>query len=411
MNTGSGIWIDVAQADRALRVFGLHPVERLRRSVMKWLPPGDPVMVSGHTRVAAWPGALVDDSSEPLGMRLRRALQQHEAVVALEGVTVIDPRLIRYLHGADRALLAQRGEGVTRVTALRLTRECAAFIATDAASLSQVAVQLLAAGRVTLLDDATFPAYIDKLRRTVPYWLFAVNDAKSRHAVERRLFLDNYKGSTDLLTAYVYPPLVWQAVRLCTRLRIHPNAVTIFSILLTAAAVPLFATAHWLAGFLCAFAMSVLDSVDGKLARLTLTDSKLGDVLDHGLDLVHPPFWYWAWGHGLLLAGAHHSVADWALWLNVCYVLDRLVLGVARWRLKHALHSSTRLDERVRSIIARRNINMTLVAFAIALGVGPAGLIAVALWQGMTVLWHSWRTLWLGWLSPLHDRQRVSPTS
>jgi hypothetical protein len=214
MSTGMGIWIDVAQADRALPVFGLHPVERLRRGIKQWLPPDDPVILSGRTQTAAWPGARLDDSSEPLGMRLRQALQQHGTLVVLDGNTVIDPRLIRYLHGADRVLVAQRGEGAACVAALRLTRESAAFIAADAASLAQVAAQLLAAGHAALLDDATFPAYIDKLRRTVAYWLFAVNDAKSRYTVERRLFLDNYKGSTDLLTAYVYPPLVWQAVRL-----------------------------------------------------------------------------------------------------------------------------------------------------------------------------------------------------
>src|SRR6185369_3288310 len=166
-------------------------------------------------------------------------------------------------------------------------------------------------------------------------WIFRVVDSKVRRQVERRLFLDNYKGSTDLLTAYVYPPLVWVSVLASTRLRIHPNAITILSIVLAFVAVPLFATAHWISGFLCAYGMSVLDSVDGKLARLTLTDSKAGDVMDHGLDLVHPPFWYWAWGQGLLLGGAAASIADWALWLNVFYVLDRLVLGVARWRLKH----------------------------------------------------------------------------
>jgi phosphatidylglycerophosphate synthase len=40
--------------------------------------------------------------------------------------------------------------------------------------------------------------------------------------------------------------------------------------------------------------MSVLDSVDGKLARLTFESTPQGDVLDHGMDIVHPPFWYWA---------------------------------------------------------------------------------------------------------------------
>ena len=43
--------------------------------------------------------------------------------------------------------------------------------------------------------------------------------------------------------------------------------------------------------------MTFLDTVDGKLARVTLTSSPFGNVLDHSLDLIHPPFWYWAWGH------------------------------------------------------------------------------------------------------------------
>ena len=48
-----------------------------------------------------------------------------------------------------------------------------------------------------------------------------------------------------------------------------------------------------------AYGMSVLDSVDGKLARLTFTDSRLGNFLDHGLDIVHPPIWYVAWAYGI----------------------------------------------------------------------------------------------------------------
>ena len=39
----------------------------------------------------------------------------------------------------------------------------------------------------------------------------------------------------------------------------------------------------------------VLDTVDGKLARCTITSSGWGNVFDHGVDLIHPPFWWWAW--------------------------------------------------------------------------------------------------------------------
>src|SRR3546814_5506684 len=102
------------------------------------------------------------------------------------------------------------------------------------------------------------------------------------------------------MTRWVYPPLVWQLVRLSTAFGLSANAITILSVVLTFAAVPLFACGAFAAGLACAYAMSILDSVDGKVARLTLSDTAFGNVLDHGLDIVHPPLWYgaWAWGLG-----------------------------------------------------------------------------------------------------------------
>jgi hypothetical protein len=85
-----------------------------------------------------------------------------------------------------------------------------------------------------------------------------------------------------------------------------------------------------------------------------------------------------------------------AIWLIVFYFADRIVLGIAKRRLGHALHSSTPLDERVRAVIARRNITMTLMALALAVGMGPAGFWLVTAWQGLTLAWHAWRTVWLG---------------
>jgi hypothetical protein len=83
----------------------------------------------------------------------------------------------------------------------------------------------------------------------------------------------------------------------------------------------------------------------------------------------------------------------------VFYLADRIVLGVARRRLGFALHAATPLDGRVRSFIARRNITMTIMAFALLVGAGPAGLFVVTAWQGLTFAWHAARTLWLGFLA------------
>jgi phosphatidylglycerophosphate synthase len=280
-------------------------------------------------------------------------------------------------------------------------------IPASADRLVDVADALMAAGRIAPLDEREFPAFIDKLRRTLPYWIYAVNDAATRRRLERQMFWDNYKGSTDLLTRYVYPPLVWPLVRVCTRWGIHPNAVTVLSIFLAFAAVPFFARGDFLAGFFCAYAMSVLDSVDGKVARLTLTDSKIGNVLDHGLDIVHPPFWYLAFAWGLGAQDSNDPLYLAAVWLVVFYVADRIVLGIARRRLGFGLHAATRIDGLVRSFIARRNITMTIMAFSVLFGIGPAGLYVIAAWQGMTLAWHSVRTIWVGFLSP----QRARPAA
>lgn len=394
------LWIETSNLPRAQALFGVPPLERLRRSVGH-LAPGDSVMLSGAGAAqSAWPRARADCGTAPLGERLRRALRDARgALVAVDGAHVTDPRLIRFLASA-RPCVAARGEGAQRAAALCLDRSHADAIPAEATTLSAVADALLAGGKIAPLDERAFPAYIDKLRRTLPWWQYVVEDADTRRRLERQLFWDNYKGSTDLLTRWVYPPLVWPLVRVCTALGVHPNVLTALSVVLAFAAVPLWAGGHWFAGFVCAYAMSVLDSVDGKVARLMLTESKIGNVLDHGLDQVHPPFWYFAWAWGLGARTLADPMYLAAVWLIVFYVADRLVLGIARYRLGSALHAATRLDALARAVIARRNITMTIMAIALALGTGDAGLILVTAWQALTFAWHTLRTVWVGFLFP-----------
>jgi phosphatidylglycerophosphate synthase len=394
-------WIDTSCVARAESLFGVPPLERLRRSVGR-RAAGEAVTLSGPgAATASWPGASIDTDAAPLGSRLRRALAAAPGtLVAIDGATAVDPRLFQVLGDAPLPCVASRGEGARRAVALCLKPALADAIPTDAADLCAVADAMLALGRMERLDERAFPTYIDKLRRSLPYWLYVVDDPAMRRTVERRLFWENYKGSTDLLTRWVYPPAVWQMVRLCTRFGIHPNVVTILSIVLAFAAVPLFAGGHFVSGFACAYAMSVLDSVDGKVARLTLTDSKVGNVLDHGLDQVHPPFWYFAWAWGLGARTLADPLYAAALWLIALYFADRVVLSIAKARLGFALHAATPLDQRVRSVIARRNITMTIMAVALLLGAGRAGFMVVTAWQGITFAWHVARTAWLGFLAP-----------
>ena len=68
------LWIDTSAVARAEALFGLPPLERLRRSAAK-ASEGAQVVLSGPGATpAGWPGAEVDADAAPLGARLRRAL-------------------------------------------------------------------------------------------------------------------------------------------------------------------------------------------------------------------------------------------------------------------------------------------------------------------------------------------------
>src|SRR3546814_6201001 len=94
--------------------------------------------------------------------------------------------------------------------------------------------------------------------------------------------------------------------------------------------------------------MSILDSVAGKGARLPLPDTAVGNVLDHGLDIVHPPLWYgaWAWGLGARTADDPLSIA--AFLLIAFYVGDRLVLMVAKARFGRSEEHTSELQSLMR---------------------------------------------------------------
>ena len=100
---------------------------------------------------------------------------------------------------------------------------------------------------------------------------------------------------------WLAPPAFRMSAALCRRVLYgraslsrpeSPNQVTFAGLLLTIAAFYLFWTGQFGWGLVAAWIMTFLDTVDGKLARVTLTSSKIGNVFDHGIDLIHPPFWW-----------------------------------------------------------------------------------------------------------------------
>lgn len=417
------VWIDAAHPAARLQVFGLTVTERHLQALMRLeikptqviidLGSKDPAELRIPAHVLKSLPIVSSQSSAPFAERLRAVLRLagDAPLLVLDGTSLADQRLHGQLIRSEHNLAVFAPE-VGESAAMLFLRMAGSVVVPDgAADISTFAHGLVSAGIAQQLTQDQFDGFIRKLRRTVPFYMFRILDRSKAAEIQRFLFWSNYKGSTDIFTRYVYPPLVWLMVRPLARARIHPNLVTLVSIALTFGAVPFFASGNWVVGFLMAYGMSVLDSVDGKLARLTFTDSRLGNFLDHGLDMVHPPIWYVAWAYGLGLSEqGWTSPLGWAtIAILVFYVLDRLILKIYPRFFQRGFHTHSKLDATVRSFIARRNINLPMFLLGCVFGLAREAFFLIAAWQIATAAYHGIRTFWILAVQKAHRNPHAKP--
>lgn len=349
-----------------LALWGLSAVERLRRSLLR---------AGAHT---------VLDEDDPLPAA--------ETVVVVRADYVFDTAVIEALTRSRGVLLVTEGaKGPIAVAAhvdAGQAREVAALLKSESLDTLPAPLDLVRAEGLT-------SAYRKGLRKREPAYVVRLVEGNMR-AVEWRMFRGSYKGVTDFVTKWLWPVPAFWATRLAARWRIPPNAVTTAGLALVVTAFLLFLNGHFLWGSLAAWLMTFLDTVDGKLARLTLTSSRIGNIFDHGIDLAHPPFWYVAWGLGLVAGGRLPAYEDLSLLLAVVvggYVLGRIVEGLFIWRFKMEIHVWRPIDSFFRLITARRNPNLALLTGAALMGRPDLGLVAVAGWTLVSLLFHGVRLL------------------
>eukprot|EP01034_Spumella_vulgaris_P002621 gene2621-3400_t len=152
---------------------------------------------------------------------------------------------------------------------------------------------------LTIIDYRDNPQIYNRQLRKLDTPFIQRLSPDTRREIERKSYFGAYKGITDLLTKYLWPELALWLTRIAASIGMTPNMVTAIGAALCVYATYLFAYGHYWTGMLAAFIFMVFDTVDGKLARCTITSSKWGNVADHGVDLIHPPFWWYFWGVGL----------------------------------------------------------------------------------------------------------------
>ena len=248
-------------------------------------------------------------------------------------------------------------------------------------------------GYETLPAESTELSYAALRKRERPFVLPL--DPNDPEPVERAAYDAAYKGVTDALTLYLWRKPAFYLTRWAARAGLSPNFVTAVGAILCLLAFVFFWRGDYWLGVVSGFGFMVLDTVDGKLARCTGASSKWGNIFDHGIDLVHPPFWWWAWLHGLAAYGRPLTpvYATMVLWVIVGgYIAQRVIEGLSIQRFSGMeIHVWRPIDSKFRLITARRNPNMVILVASLLVRRPDSGFVLVAWWTLISLIFHAVR--------------------
>lgn len=357
-------------------------------------PAKPSVVVIGHNDTTIWRMSVAERVrrlASAAGLITLDAPPERGAVLLADAAFVFDPTWFRFMIANPDTVLTLGGRAVLAHVADAGGGQLADIAAAMRAGQP---VPRLAGLRLLAVEDG-LDVHNHELRKREPPFVMPLT-ASTRHAAERASYYGAYKGVTDLLTKYLWPELAFHLTRLAARLGMTPNLVTAIGAAGCVAATFAFADGRYWLGMLLGFIFMVLDTVDGKLARCTVTSSHWGNVFDHGIDLVHPPFWWWAWGLGLAKVGLALPSETFAVALAAIiggYVVQRLIEGVFLRAYKMHIHVWRPVDSWFRLITARRNPNMVILFISLLLGRPDIGLLAVAWWTVASLLFHAVRLL------------------
>ena len=296
-------------------------------------------------------------------------------VLLLDGNYLFEIRTFKKLMERPDSILhcASNGQPAVAFVNAGQAAEAAAYMAAPDTTKPPEGVQ-----RLEITD---LPAFDQKLRFARPPLLEHIT-AERQEDLENTLYGNSYRGITDLVTKFLWPKPARRVVHYCAKLGASPNMVTTIGFLLVVAVCYLFENGYYLTGLLAGWIMTFLDTVDGKLARVTIQSSRFGDLFDHGIDLFHPPFWYVYWG--ISLAGMQ-PVLGFDLyqlcWIVViAYVVGRMIEGVFPFLGGPNVWTWKPFDAWFRLIVSRRNPCLIILTASALIGRPDWGFIGVVGW-------------------------------
>ncbi len=249
-----------------------------------------------------------------------------------------------------------------------------------------------------VLDPAQIDPYIGAIRRTLPPQCFAAPPPEAVARAEEIIFDSAQKGTLDF-PAIVHAPIeTWIVRRLC-RTSITPNQITFVSTVLAIAVVALFARGWLWSGAIGAAIFGVLDGVDGKLARVKVETTEIGQwehELDHALEFS----WWLAFAFTFWRSGQLPHAWWFAALMIGGDLFGKLVNRPVMFHTGKPSHDFGPFERRLRLIAGRRNIYIWMLLGGLLIGRPAAAFAAACCWSAVTAGIHAVRAGYICFFTP-----------
>jgi phosphatidylglycerophosphate synthase len=381
---------------KQLRALGHGPV-RLLMGDDVILPPNLAPLVTGrHTLLP-----LVTGRSTLLrgDERQRRGASGDDPFAALATAGGVLPARFLFLaadHLVDARVLRAAAEAADDT----LIRDAAGRLA-PVGRLTRASVERHGAALPAAVRDLPLGAidpYAPELRGAVAPYVLRVRSATDRRHAWRVLLDHVQKRGLDLPGEYFDSPFENALVRALAPTQVTPNQITLATLILAALVGWLFLRGNLVSGLALALVVGVLDGVDGKLARLKLATSRLGE-LEHVGDFLYENVWYLTLAADFCAATGVAAFWRAGLALVACDLLDNLLYGVVQARTGRFLDELSAFDRRFRRIAGRRNVYVWILIAGVVLHRPAGAFVVVTAWAGVTVLVHGARAVLWTWRS------------
>ena len=237
------------------------------------------------------------------------------------------------------------------------------------------------------LNLSEVDTYAPELRGFVEPYFLRITEQGDLEAAWNRLIDRAQKRQGDFIEKYAHPePQNWMVKKICDS-SITPNQISIAVVIVAVLAAILFFQGAYFTAYFVAFAATVLDGVDGKLARVKMMTSKLGE-LEHVFDYFYENAWYLALASQLSVT---QGATAWLLGgtVTICDTLDKSLGAAFQKRAGKTLDEMSPFDNAFRLIGGRRSIYLFILLVAFCFQAPFAGLAAVMGWAVITLLTHS----------------------